>query len=146
MEFYRDKVKDETTGITTIYCRGRYNGESYGLQMILDKKEDIEEELFKMMEQKIMFAMALSSKELFPDFIGVSGRHTIEGQCYRSGDPRKHLGPPGGFGIPEWSQLFQTRCGLDKNDGPFSNTRDDDDVWCVNCLAQAGIPFVIEEI
>lgn len=145
MNFYRDKIKDETTGVTTIYCRGIYDGETYGLQMTLDE-EDIEEELFKMMEQKIMFAMALSNKELFPDFIGVSGRHSIDGQCYRSGDPRKHLGPPKSYEIPHWSPLFQTRCGLDHNDGAFLYTRDDDDVWCVNCLTQAGIPFAIEEI
>jgi hypothetical protein len=87
------------------------------------------------------------------------GRGTIDGACWRPGDPVKHLGPPYGLQVHYWSKLFATRCGLGPldpdghpagwrrqgdwgGDGPFGPGTfwgDDDDYWCPACLEQAGI-------
>lgn len=65
---------------------------------------------------------------------------------WRAGDPVKHVGPPEGL-VPMFSPLWQTRCGLEAKDGAWTPTTrsQNDDVWCVGCIKQAGIPFVEEE-
>jgi hypothetical protein len=82
------------------------------------------------------------------------GTGTIDGACWRPGDPVKHLGPPARLQIPYWSRLFQTRCGLGprypngdpmgwRRQGDWGDGRDwgdDDDYWCPACLGQAMIP------
>jgi hypothetical protein len=84
-----------------------------------------------------------------------AGTGTIDGACWRPGDPNKHLGPS--YRIVEHqsaafyaSRLFSTRCGLGPGDGPWLRQgdwgqgvqwADDDDVWCPACLEQAGIAY-----
>jgi len=83
------------------------------------------------------------------------GRGTIDGACWRPGDPVKHLGPP--YAMVERqsaafyrSKLFSTRCGLGSETGAWMRQgdwgdgrrwADDDDVWCPACLDQAMIPY-----
>jgi hypothetical protein len=74
------------------------------------------------------------------------GRGRLPGMVWRRGDDLKHLGPYS-HRMPHLgtqSQLYRTRCGLDRDAGPWLSTTDNDDVWCVNCIRQYGIPF--EEI
>lgn len=72
-----------------------------------------------------------------------TGARTLAGQVSRPGDPAKHLGPPEGLGIPVWSSLFSTRCGLEAAAGPWSPTEDDDDAWCPGCISQAGLAYEV---
>lgn len=67
-----------------------------------------------------------------------AGIGRIPGMVWRPGDAAKHLGPPEGL-MPTFVPAFQTRCGL----GPtgWAYTDDEDDVWCADCLKQAGIAY-----
>lgn len=76
------------------------------------------------------------------------GMGTIDGSCWRPGDPNKHLGPPYRLQIRYWSKLFATRCGLGPrypNGDPMGWRKqepgENDDVWCPACLDQAGIRY-----
>lgn len=75
------------------------------------------------------------------------GQGTIDGSVWRPGDGNKHLGPPERLGIGLWSRLFATRCGLDAKAGAWRRQAggEDDDVWCPDCLMQAGIAFELYE-
>ena len=84
--------------------------------------------------------------DIYPKEFARCGRHTIDGQCFRHGDPVKHLGPRISMGIVPQSLLFMTRCGLTtKSDGPFYYTTGDDDIWCIGCLEQGLVPHTVEE-
>jgi len=92
------------------------------------------------------FAFSLFAFSLFP--AARCGTGTIDGACWRPGDPVKPLGPPARLADPNWSALFQTRCGLGPRyeDGmPMGWQRqgrgEDDDYWCPACLDQAGIAY-----
>lgn len=74
-----------------------------------------------------------------------AGIGKLSGMVWRVGDGAKHLGPNEGMEIPTWSRLFQTRCGLGADDGPWMPCTDDDDVWCAACLRQGGIPHTMWE-
>lgn len=58
------------------------------------------------------------------------------------GDGTRHIGPPAGLSIPTWSQLWSTRCGLGKDDGPWFDKsvpgENIEEPWCLDCLRQAG--------
>ena len=80
--------------------------------------------------------------------VGRCGTGTIDGACWRPGDPVKHLGPPYRLAIQPYSALFQTRCGLGPRypDGRPMGWRpqaqgENDDYWCPACLDQAGIAY-----
>ena len=75
------------------------------------------------------------------------GRGVIDSAVWRPGDPNKHLGPPRNSGVRTWSERFSTRCGLDSKAGfwRWADQHEDDDVWCPECLKQAGIPFELYE-
>jgi hypothetical protein len=80
--------------------------------------------------------------ETFPGTFAACGRGLLPGVVWRPGDPVKHLGPPESLGIPAWSRLFQTRCGLDNSHSwQTVEAGQDDDIWCAKCLSQAGIPY-----
>ena len=88
------------------------------------------------------------------------GTGTIDGACWRPGDPVKHLGPPYAMVDRQSaafyrSKLFSTRCGLGprypngdpmgwRRQGDWGDGRDwhdDDDCWCPACLDQAMIGY-----
>lgn len=83
----------------------------------------------------------------WPANVAVAGVGVLPDMVWRPGDPDKHLAgaKPDGGTRPRWSPLFGTRCGLDAAAGPWLEVGEmDDDVWCVACLVDAGVPHRVE--